>query len=285
MNDQQIIDHYLLDELDVSARAAFEQRLTREPELADTVRFHQALQTHFAQNNTPLTETLQQLGKEFFPSPPTPRSAPAGPDRRWWALLLLLPLAALLYWWTGTPTPPAVPETAPTERQQNTPPTPDEAAPLPPSTRPVDEDRPALLPEVRTPQPTPTPRRPIAALDPATFAPNPVLEGLLNEDLRAGSTDITTPANGTKLTVNNTLLQFGGTTPTAPPYTLSLYTNRPFDFDNDYPVLRRSLDGTTVDGKYRFDFRAQLQLAPGRYYLVLQDKEAELLGGRWFEVR
>ena len=294
MTPEERIDQYLTGRMTAEESSAFERELDRDEGLRRQYEFQRDLADFFQHAPPELEDQLDRLGDRYFSDPPpgdAPSSGRKGSGGKWWLpVLLLLFVGGGVGWWLvtdeGSLTPPSSsvpikPFVEPNEETQ----------------LPVIESQEALpppgqnVPETPTPQPEAPnrsedrPSAPIARLDPADVVPNPVLENLLRENLRDDYE--------TELRIPDTLrtgetFTLRGTTTAPPLYTLSLFSNRPFDFDNDYPSLRVQIDATNAAASTepnRLDWRAEMDLRPGLYYWLLQDAEQNLLAAgrqiRW----
>ena len=284
MNKQEKIDRRLFDKMSKKEQAEFDQELKKDADLAESFELNQDLADFFKNEDSDLEDKLDGLGNKYFSN-----NAPKKTKRTWlWFIPLALLSGIILFYFNSKDTD-ASPDTI---KIENSP------SPTLPEVKKIEIDR-TVIPEKEKKQESiekeeepafyPPEKEeksaPIAALNPADFAINPTLEGLLNENVRASNiTKLDSPQNEDILKVSSNLFILKGTTDAKPPYQLSIYSNRAFDFDNDYPILRREVSGEKVEEGFIFDFNAKTAFPPGLYYLLLQDEDADLMSISKFRV-
>lgn len=274
MTPQETAERYLDNRLPVSERKAFEARMRQDSKLAAEVAALREMRSFFAADRPDLEDKLSALGDQYF----TPRRERSKIWPRLLPVLLLLVVAVV---WRTRPT--DTRQTAP-DTLESTPPVIENPASVAPEVIPAPEPLPPTA-ENENPPPRPpveAPSRqtpPIAAAYPARYLPNPTAESILREQVRADDyqTTVTSPPANAEFADSQPIITIAGTTDAVPPYRLIVYTNRSFDFENDY----RSLDITPQVSRsgedYTFSFQAKTDLEKGLYYWFLQREEDETL--------
>jgi hypothetical protein len=277
----ELIDRYLNNELSPAERADVEARLATDAAFAAEVELHRQLGSSLAdREQLNLFHLLQQIDGDVPSVDDAPvATTPPPPARRrrigWGLFVLLLLLLLGIAWWLRPG-----PAVAPSPGQ----PVPRLESPRDPATEPA-----APTPEAPKTAPAPAPARPrqepIAALDPAAFRPNRLLEPLAGAQLRgAGEVDfkIAEPVSGATLKPDNGRVRLSvkgvleaGERPADGAYELALFSNKDEDFIAG-KVLRRTAVrvGEPLDGDQAWSFRQVLTLksSPGLYYLVVVER-------------
>jgi hypothetical protein len=271
MKDNQIenINRYLDNEMSANERKAFEEQLRNDEELAQGMAFFKDFNGYVERQKPELRQDLSDFGDKYIVDPNKNKEK----FPRWTLIPILLLIAIIGYfsffYKKNTP-------------QQKTPPTEIETQS---STNKLEEnsnDNSNKNPEeteiIEEQKPNPSElliNQPIAVLDKADFEPNPILEAEIKEAYREtmleDSTILSAPAPDAefKFGANITILVEGLTT-VSPDYVLNIYSNRPFDFENDYPILNTPMSVKTENNQYRFRFNGNLPLERGLYYLVIK---------------
>lgn len=284
MNQQERIDHYLNHRMSSDERSLFEAEIIANPALAEAVAFQQNLSRFFEERAPELEATLANMGEQHFKVEKPKKTMPWS---GWFIPLLLAGLGIVIFWWKSNQysTPSVTIKETILSTENATPNaidtlkeipiiSPNEVSPNPIPQKPLD-----TLPN-NFPSSSKTPPL-IASLNPADFQPNPVLESLMREQVR-NSENITTvsiPSLDTVFAFNQPVsFKIAGTSTVVPPYQLAIYTNRVFDFENDYRLLSQSLPGIPQNNAFKFSFNAKIPFSKGLYYIVLlTESEEELL--------
>lgn len=119
------------------------------------------------------------------------------------------------------------------------------------------------------------PSQPIA--DAGNFSPSPMLEMILDKNVRANIVfTIANPAHDTTFLNQDgfILMNIEGIANVPMPVILSIYDNKPSNFDNDYKMLSTEIIPQPLeDNTYRLYFSAKIPLDKGLYYMILRDKQ------------
>ncbi len=293
------IQRYLDGELTAQERAAFEQEMETDQELALEVALHTDMEELLADSpENELRQTLHRLGDEVDGvSTSTGRSLL--PKWVW----LLIPLVLFAGWWLLQPPLEEAPSTEDIMEQTETTGegTEEEATEMQQLPQEIEEEE--AIPETpkktqekergprgKEKEPTST-SRPIAA----NFDPNPSLEFLIDNNLRSDDyewTEIQLQKNITGTANQPFAFRFAGTLETAADlsgqeFKLHLFSNDPSAFDNFEPLSTNDL---TVQKKanesYQINFQKSMTLAPGLYYYLIEDfSEEQIYLVDKFEVR
>lgn len=262
-----LIERYLEGVLPETERQEMERRLAADPELRADLELQRTLQRHL---RDPAELRLRAALDELLATPPPDELKPARSPKTGWlrlaALLALLILAGLTVWrWPSAG--PA--KTAPAPVQQ-----------------PAEPPKPAE-PKPENPQ-SETQKSPIAMANPADFEPNPALEARIGGVRGGGGTELelSSPAPGAAFRLQNGRIVLpvqGALTAdslsTLLPFQLFIYANRPKDWDNKQALFNLPLSFQPAGpGQYRVDFRRELQLRPGLYYVVVGQQRAPEAG-------
>ncbi len=273
-----LIEQYLAGTLEASQRQAFEEQLEHDPDLRQELAVHRFLHQQGADPaKMALRQQLSELSKQQ-----------ALRRRKWRRLrqafigLAVLALMLVLFWWL-------------LHRSSKTTPPP----PIPPAQHIPDKALPAETPPSQTPtapEKTSKPNNPIASLDPADWAPNPLLDPLAGSIMRHDAPfelHLTNPASDWQLTLHNrkaTLLIEGTITKNATDDafevpSIQLFSNRQEDYLQNRPVFAQALD-CTLDGNIcPFKLTPRLALKPGLYYLVVASQNGTPLAVRRLRVQ
>lgn len=242
------IERYLAGEMPEPERAAFETALQHDPGLAQALALEKALRHSLGNRQRrqlldALSETVagEEKRPDFWVSWRTPARLAAA------AAVALLLTAGGLWWYTR--------QSAPTQ------------APLAEQTTPAPPVSETVAPPPSAPPPRASER--LAAADRRAFAPNPALDPLVGTMVRAGNAGITvsSPQNDAALPLHNNRVAFvlAGQTADLNALTLRIFNNREADFIAGKPVF--SSDIPVENGA--FSLKKNLDLPPGRYYVVL----------------
>lgn len=107
----------------------------------------------------------------------------------------------------------------------------------------------------------------------ADFQRNPVIEKIVEQQVRTTGSiiELATPDRDVTFPFTKKIpFKFLGTSTIAPPYNLFIYSNKVFDFENDYKVLSTLISGTPLGKKYNFSFSANVSFPKDLYHLFLQ---------------
>jgi len=291
MNKQEKIDRYLLNQMSKSDRKAFTQELKSDTDLADSLKTNQDIANFFAKENPELEDELEKLGDKYF-SPHPPSAVATRKSYRLWLFPFFLLIGGVSIYFLAKETDETSEKVeSPVEVKTNIAPT------LPnikekersPEINTTIKEHKKVQEEKKNPEFFPSPPEekpePIAALNPADFIVNPALESILQENIRSTeTTNIINPHKQATLKASSDIFTCRGTTKSAPPYQLSIYSNRTFDFDNDLPTLRVVVTGESFEDGFAFDFKAKISFPTGLYYLILQNEAADLVGISKFKV-
>lgn len=275
----ELIEQYLAGTLEASRRQAFEQQLQQDPDLRQEVAVHRFLQQQGADpGKMALRRQLGELSKQQQASRRKKLR-----QRRWAFIgLAALALTILAFWWllhrSG--------ETAPTPPMPPTQTAPEEAPPVetPPS---QEADAPAAPSK---------PDNAIAALDPADWAPNPLLDPLAGSILRQDAPlalRLTSPAPERQFTLQNrkvALLIEGELAKDAldEPFealNIQLFSNRQEDYLESRPVFTQTPACPAEGNICKFKLTPRLALKPGLYYLVIAAQDGTPLEVRRLRVQ
>jgi len=272
--DNEKIDRFVRDEMSVDERQAFKKLMDQNEDLQNEVNFGNELKSFFDNREPALESQLEKLGEEHF------ADKPSSITKYWWIPVALALLGGLWYMTQSsnqTPIPQpkveAIESVSTTETASKV----TEGAPAMP-----EEVQQAQDPIVQPPKPIKKietqPAQPIAELDPADFAPNPILESLMKEQVRDSGfeTKVIGPTpSQIFIYKEKILLDFKGNTTAKPPYDFTIYSNKGQDFDEGIGVLSKELTGTRDGDTYTFRFNAAVPFERGLYYILLQEKAGE----------
>lgn len=274
MTDQERIEQYLANDMPAQEREVFEQRLRREPELAESLSLYRATQDFFKRRNPALEATLETMGKQYIKNTPW--------YKQWWLGILfgLVGVGATFYVWPFLH--PAQTEST-TLSPQSEDKLPTDTSSLVPQA-PESPQRPSANEDAETERDSPANERdnpsaaspPIAQATPADYTPNPDLEELLNIQVRSGAFfALTAPERTLTIDLDEVLWQVEARTTSKAPLELRLYTNLPADFYEDRRQLTQTLE-TIGQG----DTLSIVQDLPtpkpaGLYYWLILDANSE----------
>jgi len=255
MNQEERIDKYLNQQMDEAERARFEVEITTNSELSEAVDLQREIASFFKERAPDLEAILTEEGTQHFRE-----AADKNGVGYWkWLLPLLIIPFGFAIWWQQQPSPTSavISKKIPAGKEADSPFFADTFSNPPPPV--LEEEIPKSSPEQpqenQGKETTKSTKKKelIASANPLDFKPNPVIESIMAEQVRAAGS-ITEP------------------------YTLSIYSNRVSDFENDYKVLFISLSGTQQNENYNFSFNAKIPFSKGLYYLLLQsEQEGEIL--------
>jgi len=285
MKNQERIDRYINNEMSSDEQAAFAIDLKKNSQLASELRFQQDLFNFFEDEIPELENKLDVLGNKHFTN-----NRQSKRINLWTLLFFAIPIICIGFWLLTRQDSTLM--TSPTKTQISPSPSSEEmeidikSEIINSETKDVNEaikkqNLPVELPDndyYSKKKDSP----PIAF-----YEVNPDLENLLHENVRNTSvTILDAPKNESVLLASSDLFTLKGSTNNAPPYQLAIYSNRKFDFENDYPVLQREIKGKKNDsGIFNFEFSAKAKLSPGLYYLLLQNEDSELISISKFIVK
>ena len=283
MNQEERIDKYLNQQMDEAERARFEVEITTNSELSEAVDLQREIASFFKERAPDLEAILTEEGTQHFRE-----AADKNGVGYWkWLLPLLIIPFGFAIWWQQQPSPTSavISKKIPAGKEADSPFFADTFSNPPPPV--LEEEIPKSSPEQpqenQGKETTKSTKKKelIASANPLDFKPNPVIESIMAEQVRAAGsiTELEIPAkDATFPFTQNIPFKVLGTTNIAPPYTLSIYSNRVSDFENDYKVLFISLSGTQQNENYNFSFNAKIPFSKGLYYLLLQsEQEGEIL--------
>ncbi|MGK0366459.1 MAG: hypothetical protein ACI85O_003532 [Saprospiraceae bacterium] len=290
MSEQEKIDRRLLNQMSKAEQDAFDGELTDNSDLADSFEINQDMADFFANENPDLEGKLDVLGDKYFSDNSFKKK-----KRSWFWLIpiLLMTGGGIFYFLFDTSeTISTILDKTKTE-SPTTPPLIDtkiegldtEKIPAQEKEEVNDKQKKEEKPDFNVPT-SESKSQPIAALNPADFEVNPILEGLMRENVRdVNVTTLNSPLNEAILQSSSELFSVIGSTNIKPPYQLTIYSNRIFDFDNDYPILRREISGSRNIDNFSFNTKVKAKFKPGLYYLLLQNEQSELMNISKFTVR
>lgn len=276
MNDNRTenINRYLDNEMSDDERRAFEEQLRNDEELAQDLAFFKDFHGYAERKKPKLRQDLSDLGDKYIIEPNKKKSAFPR-----WILVPLLLLAAIGIYFSFFYKKNTVQEnTSPTEVETQLPTNNSEENIDDSSDDNSNENVEEPVEQQKTNTPEFPQNQPIAALDEADFAPNPILEAEIKEMFRATTVEDSTVLSSPKLDAifkfdDNIRLLVEGLTTVSPNYVINIYSNRPFDFENDYPILNAPVNGKAENSQYRFRFRGNIPLKKGLYYLVIKQED------------
>lgn len=299
MEKQFQISRYLNNEMSPTERAAFKKEMANNHELRKEVELNSDLYQYFATRNPDLEKKLGKLGDKYFVL-----EKPKNDKKLLWLTIIAILSAMVLYFCFFNKPPQSIkplPET-----KQNTSILSPTASidtlqkqrvlktPTIEKQQKIEETMPANNPPVRlkskpkSKQQPNKPSQPIAQLNSADFVENPILESIINENLRSNERfiDITKPAAAIFSASNPVAFTLAGTTNATPPYQLRIYTNQPTDFEEDLTIFSKNLTGQPTNEHFSFSINQKIKLPSGLYYFLLLQKESqELLYGDKFLVK
>lgn len=257
---------YLNNEMSFEEQAIFEQLLETDKELAKEVVFQKGLIGFLERQQPELEQKLDKLGDRYILNKK---------GFSWWKSLLILIVLGIfivpLYLFVIQPKPLDKPmEEMPSETQA---PVLEEAPSENENIKETLKDEPI---RAKSTLPTVPENQPIAVLDTKEFEPNPILEGLIDDNFRTENEKVTTIIEPKPNAVFDALpvvnLRVIGSTNGIPPYELIVYVNKSFEIENDYRIIAKNLDGQAKGGENHFRFNGEIPLPKGLYYLVLRQK-------------
>lgn len=276
MKNQEKIDRYLSEQMNQQELEAFEQEIKQDEDLAQSLALQEELVQFFDTREPALEAELSSLGEQYMVVEQKKSGVPP------WLLVLVGSMITILigcYVFFK-------PSSSLSLQQESQSPTllddslnietitpPHQEKKL--DTVPVSPEETKLnIPNIKQKKTSSEPP-PIASIDPDKFKLNTSLEALVREKYRNNiNFNLSFPKQDTVFRFQkNVPLLIQGTTNVSPPYELLVYTNRPFDFDNDYPVLKQLITGIERDDLYYFDFEANIPFDKGLYYLMIRTQE------------
>lgn len=156
---------------------------------------------------------------------------------------------------------------------------------LPPETTPSKVFPEPLAPKTSASQPAneqPSEEQIFAQLDLANFADNPMLDGLIGGELRSGlySMSISFSSTGETLLLSEILTTIIiGFSTVAPPLEVLVFDNKELSFIDDEAVIWKEPSGEEKGDGYAFLLNLSEVIVPGRHYILVLDKDGELLVG------
>lgn len=278
MNQQERINRYLSQQMDAAEKAHFEAEIAANSDLSESVDLQRDIAVFFKERIPELEAILAEEGAQHFKEA---TSKDNFSQWKWLLSLLVIPLGLILWWQFANnrviPSQTLPPIIEKSTLENNAPFIVDTISDTPPLLKEQSPKKPLDKQPDTSPKST-NKKELIASANPVDFQRNPVIESIMAEQVRAkGSlTQLKTPTKDTIFLFHQNIpFKVSGTTTIAPPYTLSIYSNRVFDFENDYKVLSSSLAGTQQNENYRFSFNASIPFPRGLYYLFLQSEQEE----------
>ena len=293
-DESEMIDLYLSGELSLPERTLFELRLADDEALSRRVELRKQFSSYLSSGELEMREALKQAEQNHF------GGGGDNNESSFWrrigivlvGLLILGGLGWLLY--PAAVEVPAVanpvetPAETPAENlEDNTEQTLPETTPVAPPKEPAPATSPAPAPappKNEAPAPKSDPpavETPVfAQLDPADFAPNPLLEDMVVGQLRSTNEEnaltLTPAADTISLSALNTYT-LRATLTEAPPYEVLIFGNRQDDFLEDKPLVRRNVEEVSDSGS--FDIDLSTIKSAGRFYVLVLTEEEELVAG------
>lgn len=269
-NQEQIIkaDLYLAGAMTEAEKRIFEHELAQNPELAETLALLRSMEQSLGNpNRRRLLDALTDVVKE---DTSRPQGNLNGSWKKRFAFIALALIAILTVWFYlrhEVQTPSSAPSQSPYPAQP-----------------PVRDSVPGLAPPTK--EDTNLKPRPIAALDPASFTPNPALDPLAGVHVRGtgSALQITKPVTNEilPLTDGNINFKLRGSAGDETALYLRIYNNLETDFIAGKPVFQTDI----AVSDFRFTFDKTLKLKPGRYYAAIyQPGEEEALTIQRFYVK
>jgi hypothetical protein len=262
-NNYNDIDRYLDGLMSETEKQTFEEALRKDADLRAAVQTQQDLAGFFEAYEPELEEKLEALGAVYFQPPP--------PRRRRLPLLVvaavgLLGVGIFVFFNQKNTTPPTITKPAQEQEQKQV----QEQKKIP-EPEPTNEPLPVAPQKVSPPTKQKAPA-PIAAAD--AFAPNPLLESLISENVRSDAFQFSItspPPNGTlALKDGKVLLALQGTITQKQDLTMVLYNNNPDAFQKNYPIFKQALTlQPTADNGFLIQSQFNLELPAGIYYMLL----------------
>jgi len=274
--EQEKIDRYVMDEMSIDERNMFEQAMKQNGDLRKEVTFGKELKSFFANREPSLESQLEKLGNEHF------ADEPSGWSRWWWVPVALALFGGVGYLFMDTPIDVSNEMIDTSEKIRIEPrrqPSLEKLESNPSVSEGIQQTQdPVITPSESSEKEIIPPAQPIAVLNPADFAPNPILESLMNEQLRneGFKTKLISPSASQVFDYEEKILwQFNGITTAMPPYQLMVYSNKGQDFEKGIGVLSKTLEGELKGEQYQFNFSAMVPFERGLYYLLFQEQEGE----------
>lgn len=268
---EQIIT-YLDQAMPLKERTAFETQLQNDETLAKEVTFQRNLHGFLDRYDPEMEDKLSALGDEFIVGQKhafAPRILSIS------ILLLLVLLVYFLFFYKKNATSNLKNDLPKIEiPQEKTPNSTIEEIPQEIKIPPKETIKIPSKKQKITPKPPIN--QPIAALNKTDFEPNPSLESVIQENYRGDDAKIITTINIPKpdaiFKYESTipLLVDGFSSNTDFDYRLTIYSNRPYDIENDYRLLDTPLKSIQKNEQNHFRFNAQIPLKRGLYYLVIR---------------
>lgn len=276
------IEAYLQGELSEQETKNFEQQLTQDNDLRETLDIHQSMGSFLtASPKGKLRGNLQQIRHEFGDTG-QPISAPQPNGKKSWIWLLLVPFLGLVVWWINSEASQVTATSVVEESVES--PSPSEMAPPPPTNEPVETtplnkpvDNPSITPPSRTePAPSPPVNLPIAA----SYEPNVQLENEIGTFLRGDfQMDIPESFTEQRLTLRNGSVNFALEaslkTDLIPgddfELVLELYSNYPPDYRSGKTIVRQVLVPNNDSAPWQYTANIPLSVKAGLYYFLLKD--------------
>lgn len=271
---------YLDNEMSENERLDFENRIRKEEVLAKEVAFQRDLHGFLEREKPELEQKLSKLGDEFIINQPLNKRV----FPYYWTTLLFLIIVLFISYFVFfnnkslTPidnqNPPKIEGTIPTDKieieSQDT-------IKEPIELEPTNEVESPLKNPLQKPEKTTPIKEPIALLDKKAYERNAIMEGVIVETYRTNEpedlTIVTVPKEDAIFKHSEKILFIiNGSSTIDNDYQVIIYSNRDFDIENDYRVLDSQFDSKLINGQYQFDFKANLSLEKGLYYLVLRKK-------------
>lgn len=273
------IERYLNEEMSINEQEVFEKKIKHDAELSEKVELQRDIMEYIQSGKMKLGKQLDVLGGQYFIEKKTATSF----NRIWLVLSAFVLIGALIWLLQGK-------ENKSTDKpaesvEKNT-------TVTPPSTLPKDEStsvepneasssvEPNEVKKTEEKTQTVKEKQPIASINKADYKPNPLLENLLKETVRAGAvTNIEIVPKSKIVKKNKTIpLKISGNTTARTPYQIIIYSNKISDFERDYHLFDQPVLGTEKEGVYYFNYKANLSLKKGLYYLILkQQTSSEVL--------
>ena len=278
---QNQIENYLNNEMPKGERQDFESDLERDKSLQESLKFQKGMQEYMDERNPDFENILSEMGGKYFQERKSNLFF-----LKWWIYIPII-LIILVGIWRFLPLTSTTPIKAiPSEPSVIVPLKTTEDKPTSPIEEPKIEQEKEATPV--TPIDNSIENQPIASLNPDDFKRNNALESIISEKYRNDIfTEMTFPKKNQVFAYNKGVnFKVKGNTTASPPYQLIVYSNQVSDFDNDYRLLDKELDGFKSNDEFQFRFNAEIPFKQGLYYLILQDEsEGAILYISRFEVK
>jgi len=271
---QELIEQYLLGQLEGEPLQDFTLQLMRDQQLQKEVDAHRIL--------------IKSLWKNTTPSSTTKTDKPSNNIRKWGLLILGLAIVAIFTYWFSS----SNDQNKGTTSEQTLPNT--EEKNISPPAEIIDT--PVIIEQEEAPQDSPEESQPQnnqkeqeAPISPppiaANFDPNPALENYFGQ-LRGGELEINNPTQISTLTLDNGKVNFqlAGTftADEEEVLTIHFFSNKKEDYEQFRPIVSEQLPLGEND---EIEWKKEFELIKGLYYYQIEGENSGLLYVGKVEVR